>query len=511
LTGALDDLTPRRTAVLTALACAVATTVPFLVVTIPPIADLPQHVAQIRLLGDHLRDPASSPYIVQWLTPYGLGYAVLGGCWILFPPLVAGRAAFAILAVTTTLAIHAVARRRCRPLAAAVLATLPFFSHPLYWGFYNFLWGWPVFLAWFQLTGRDDVALSRKRGAALIACGLGLYFAHILWLLAAIAWTVAAAFVLRAPWRRLAERALGLTPAAIMAIAWFMSFRDTSFGQGSSDYESDFLRRASPARLVDAAFGGLAGPLEPIAGGLILVWILAGLAQHRGRLRAATDGRLLLLGGGLAFGYLALPILTANTIYFNTRWMPMATVALVLAAPAPRPEALARAVAAAALAAFMALTALAWRSVETTELTGLEEALAAVPDSPRILGLNYASKSHIVSVKMFLHQVVWAQVLHGGIVGFSFAQYAPSLVIFDPERWQPRWAPMLEWYPTRARAFDLAMFDFVLVNASPRIHDAFGALPGIERASTGSGRFRLYRIDRQRIQELPAQGPLPIK
>src|SRR5262249_12278344 len=156
---------------------------------------------------------AASPYLVQWLTPYGLGYLVLGLAWLVFPPLVAGRAALVVLALVTAAAVHGVARARRRPLSAAILATLPFFSPYLYWCFSCFPWAWPLFLLWFQLTARDDVELTRGRAAAMLLCGLGLYFAHILWLAVAVAWTVAAALVFRAPWRRLVERALVLVPA----------------------------------------------------------------------------------------------------------------------------------------------------------------------------------------------------------------------------------------------------------------------------------------------------------
>jgi hypothetical protein len=499
-------LPPGRLRWPTALACSALVVVPFLVVTFPPVTDLPQHVAQVRLLADHLRDPASSPYVVQWLTPYSLGYAVMGLCWAVFPPLVAGRAALILLGLATTLAVHAVARGRGRPIAAAVLATLPFFSHPLYWGFYSFLWGWPLFLVWFLLTS-DDGAPTRGRMAALILAGLGLYFAHVLWLLAAVGWTVGSGVVLRSPARRLAERLLALVPALVLTGMWFTQFRETEFGQGVTSFGPGVSLRLQPEMLVKAVLGGLRGPVEQVVVVVLLLWMVGGLVSERGRLRAAVDGRLLLLGGCLFAGYLFLPSLTHNTIFFHTRWMPAAVVAIVLAMPAPRVPA---AVAIGALAAFVLVTSQAWRRFEASELDGLGEAIAGAPDRPRILGLSFEPRSKVVATNPFVHQSVWAQVLHGGRVGFSFAQYTPSLVVFAAGEGRPRWPPMLEWHAERARRVDLLSFDVVILNGELAQHAAFARIAGVEPV-TSAGHWRLYRIHPDEVLAGGAPSePLPV-
>src|SRR5262245_37973151 len=48
---------------------------PFLAVRFPPITDLPQHVAQIRLFLAALADPDGA-YRIQWFTPYSAAYVV---------------------------------------------------------------------------------------------------------------------------------------------------------------------------------------------------------------------------------------------------------------------------------------------------------------------------------------------------------------------------------------------------------------------------------------------------
>ncbi len=72
----------RNSRIVWALVATGLTAIPFLVVRFPPITDLPQHLAQVRLFGEALTDP-QSPYVIQWLTPYGLSFAILGAAWLL--------------------------------------------------------------------------------------------------------------------------------------------------------------------------------------------------------------------------------------------------------------------------------------------------------------------------------------------------------------------------------------------------------------------------------------------
>src|SRR4030042_2228758 len=87
-----------NTRIIFAVLCCLLAAVPFLVVKFPPITDLPQHAAQIRLFGEALSQP-DSPYRIQWLTPYSLVYAVLGGRWVAFGPENAGRIGMLLLAL----------------------------------------------------------------------------------------------------------------------------------------------------------------------------------------------------------------------------------------------------------------------------------------------------------------------------------------------------------------------------------------------------------------------------
>src|SRR5262245_53292742 len=79
------DQTSRKVRFLLAAASCALVAVPFLSVTFPPITDLPQHAAQVRLFLDALHNP-DSLYRIQWLTPYSLSYTVLWAAWAAVSP-----------------------------------------------------------------------------------------------------------------------------------------------------------------------------------------------------------------------------------------------------------------------------------------------------------------------------------------------------------------------------------------------------------------------------------------
>jgi len=465
---------------------------PFLAVTFPPAADLPQHVAQVRLLGEALADPGS-PYQVQWLTPYSLVYAVFGLAGAVAEPVAAGRYALLALAALWVAAIHFLAWRRRRPAAAAVLAGLLVFNQSLYWGFAPFLLGWPAFAAWFVLTRRPapPPGCRLREGALFTGGALLLYVSHALWLAAGLAWLAVDATVGRRSVRELAPRVAGVLPVAALAAVWFGGISATSFS--TPPLWLDPLGRLRPERLVEAAFGGLRGGLETLGLVAVLGWLLAALLGHSGRLREGVDRPLALLSAMFFAAALLGPDKYTNTIEFNTRWMPSALAAALLSVPPLRlPPPAARGVAIALLAGWTLVTAAVWRRVERVELTGLEPALAALPAAPRVLGLDYVRTSRWLDHQPFLQTFAWAQAIHGGSLNFSFADFPPSLVVYSPPRRAP-WTGGLEWYPQRLRSGDLAHFDHLLVRADPHGHARIGGDRATEPVTT-AGAWRLYRV-----------------
>ena len=463
---------------------------PFLVSRFPPITDLPQHAAQIRLLGEALGENREL-YRVQWLTPYGLSYLLPGMGWLLGGPLAAGRLGFLFAACLWAGALHAAAARSARAPEGAVVASVFVFSHVLYWGFLSFLAGFAAFAVWLRASEASrGKALTVRRGAGLVASGALLYFTHALWFALGCLWLVVDGLRSRLPPRALAARALCLTPFVALAALWVPGLARRGF-DSAAHWPDSAWERFSPEGFTAAALGGLRGPLEPLALAAVLAWIALGAWQRRGEGRRAWDGRLLVLAALLAACWAVLPVKAMNTIYLAERWLPCALAALVLASPAPRLGRVARLVPAMALAAFVAATAVYWIACERTSLAGLDAVLRALPPRPRVLGLSFAH-SPLLRGEPFRQTFAYAQVVRGGELNFSFADFAPELVVYREPR-TPPWTSGLEWFPERARTRDAAFFDFVVASGGERDHERLRSGLGLEPV-TAAGTWRLYRV-----------------
>ncbi|MEJ2717929.1 MAG: hypothetical protein P8182_12435 [Deltaproteobacteria bacterium] len=425
--------------VLGALCCLIVA-VPFLVTTFPPITDLPQQSAQIRLFVETIQDPAASPYKIQWFTPYSLSYAILGACWALFGPKNAGRMAMLAIALLWVLAMHLTAYRRSRSPAAAVLGSLFVFNHIVYWGFYSFAVGWPVFLLWFSITTEQpEREVSAREAFKWVGAAILLYMSHVLWLVAGVAWLAVSSVVFRVPIRYLLYRFLYVAPLVVAVLIWYPMLTGSAMATPPL-WGTTPLDRLHIFWLADAALGGLQGRVELIVLGAVCAWILLALWTNRANLGEMIDWELLLAAGVFFAFALLLPDKFMNTIRFGQRWVPAAMIMLVLGLPTPSVRPVVRQVAALALlTVFCAVTTSTWLLFERKELSGLEAALSALPASPRVLGLDTVRKSELIKGYPFLH------------------------------------------------------FDYAIVNGTERIHKATEAEPLLTPV-THSGRWRLYRV-----------------
>lgn len=472
----------------------IALALPFLFVTLPPAADLPQHVAQARLLHEVIGTQGSG-YEVRVVTPYWTVYVLLSALWAVLPPLQVGRVGLLLVGLASMGMLALLARRRGRSPEAAALAGLLFFNHTLYWGYLSFMAGWPVFLGLLLL-------LSNPRPRLLALAGLValLFWTHALWFVAG-GLALGLSWLVRRPApRTLVGEALATVPTVAVVLWWYPRLAEKGFTSGTFYLRGAFERLSFPG-LRDAVLGGLHAPVEAVLLGLMLLWILAGLWQHR---RAPSteggDGLLALVGAVLLLASLTLPDKHSLTIGFATRWAPPGFALLLLAAPAPRLPGRALAAAAGVLVlGYGGFTAATWYAFETTELSGLRAALSALPPSPRVLGLDLLKKSERVRGWPFLQTVAYAQVLRGGTLNFSFADHAPVPVSYAPARPTP-WTNGLEWNAEEVIPSDPLYFDYVLVGGKEPVHAKTPAVLPVEPV-THEGHWRLYRV------RSPAAGP----
>jgi len=207
-----------------------------------------------------------------------------------------------------------------------------------------------------------------------------------------------------------------------------------------------------------------------------------------------VDRELLLAAALLAALAFALPDLRTNTIAFAKRWAPGAVVLLVLGAPVPRWRPSTQYLAATGLlVTVVAGTTMAWIEFERRECSGLTESLRALPERPRVIGLDLAQDSALIKGRPFLQTFAYAQVLHGGELNFSFADFAPSPVVYKTRR-KPTWTWGLEWSAGLVQRSDLEQFDYALVNGDEPTHRRFTSHFGVAPAVTDQGRWRLYRL-----------------
>lgn len=480
----------RRTRLIAAAACSVLVSVPFVLAEFPPVTDLPQHVAQIRLFLEALSDP-DGPYRIQWLTPYSLSYLLIGAAWLISSPGAAGRMALVLLAAATVAAGHWLAYSRRRPLAAAILVCPLFFSHVLYWGFLSFAAGWLAFIVWFLIVvGRPRESNSLPDALLLLLGAALLYFAHALWFVAGVAWLALHCAVSRLSVRVSLLRLASVAPVCAVAALWYPNLESLGF-VSPTVWAVTPTGRLSFSWLLDAALGGLHGPGEVLVIAVLAAWVLAAAWSRPGEV---ADRELLALAAMLAAFAFLLPDKHMNTIGFAARWLPPAAAALILALPAPRLVLGAQAgLAIALLAAFSLATAVAWKRFERDELCGLQSALAALPERPRVLGLDFVKESAIIKGRPFLQTFAYSQVLRGGALNFSFASFAPSPVVYRNGLKKP-WTVGLEWFAERVRAEDFYSFDYALVNAPEQVHAQILSRMPVE-AATESGRWRLYRVN----------------
>lgn len=473
--------------------CCLLVVVPFLWVEFPPITDLPQQAAQIRLFQEALQDSGEGPYKIQWFTPYSLSYLILGTSWLVFGPAACGRAAMALIGVLWVLSMYLVAAKRNRPSGACILAALFFFNHTVYWGFYSFVVGWPVFLLWFELTTETpSEAFSFRQSLKFLAVGVLLYTSHVLWLLAGTVWLIVHALVSRRSFRSLLLRVAYVAPLLIAVAMWYPQLYESQM-ESPPVWGTDLVSRLSLSWLGDALLGGLQGYTEAIFLVIATGWVVLSVRPSWKGFATGTDWEMLLCAGLFLVFALALPDKYMNTIRFEQRWAPAAMIMLIMAVPGPRLKSAIRELAAlAVLAVFCVYTTFAWIAFDDKEFSGLRQALSALPRTPKVLGLSLFQESAFVRGSPFIQTFAYSQVLKGGMVNFSFAAFSPCLVVYK-EHFEGPWTGGLEWFPDRFKESDLQFFDYVLVNGPESEHAWIVTELGLDPV-TRDGRWRLYRV-----------------
>jgi hypothetical protein len=493
LQKATDKLKQKRIRYLLVIFCCGCVGLPLALVAFPPILDLAQQSAQIRLLGEFLSDVAT-PYRVQLLESNKISYVVLGISWLVAPAAYAGRLAMAIIAFLWVGAYHWLAAGRNRPVSATILGSIFLFNHFFYMGFLNFAMGFAVFILWFaRMT--DPPPDSDHAGKTIIEALVGsllLYWAHALWLVAGAGWLWLNSIVRKHSLRSTILRTAGMVPFLTMTVALQLSLMRSEWGS-EMIFIKPTLKHLTSSHYIDYALGGVRGFLEPAASAILLLWATLAVWQNRKKLRAAVDWPLFAAGILFIASGILLPATVGHTLAFGSRWVPVGCALFVLALPPIRTgSALARITAAIVLAAFCAVTARIWMDFERREMSGFGRAMAEIEPKSKLLGLDFVRGSSLIKMQVFYQMFAYSQVLHGGEINWSFAESATSLVVYKDTSTTKPWTKGLIGHPELVKPSDFEYFDYTLIHGTPEIQDRCAREGGLVPV-TEPARWRLFK------------------
>jgi hypothetical protein len=477
--------------------CIMCVTLPFFFVRFIPSTDLPQHLAQIRLLHDVLTSPAQAEYSIDWLGANTLVYYLIQLNWLVFDPILTGKMAVLEIALCWLIGIFALARHRRRSVFVAIIASVFIFNSNFYWGFLNFLIGFPVFILWYIYVVDNKKERSDLNKIILItSISFLLFLAHTLWLLIAILHLFLTTIRQRPGVKEIGIRCIALAPIGIYSGIWFLrlaAVRETLGFDTTAHWIVLPWKRLEPSWVLDSVLGGLRGPAEAIIFMGVIVWIGLSLFTNWKEFHANIDWEFLSIGSLLTLIVFVAPEKYINTIFFASRWAPIAMIFFLLALPHPKKsERVVFAYATLLLIVLSFTTCLFWYRYEKTENNGLSESLKALPENARVMGLDFVQRSEILCGRPFLQSFAYAQVLHGGRVNFSFAEHHSGIVSYLKNDTIQKWTPGLEWRADRVRYKDFFQFDYVMMNGNEAIHKQVGSLP-VLKPVTKDGLWRLYQ------------------
>jgi hypothetical protein len=464
--------------------------IPLLLVTYPPLNDLPNHLGRIAVLRAQPGDPVLDSYQVSWQVIPNLGTDVLLlGLSNVVSLAVASKLLFALCA-TLWLAAPAVLHRAVHGRISIVplIAGLFVFNRVEDLGFLNFWLGSSLavigFAVWVMLEGRRIVF------RALVGIGLSVFlfichlFAFATFAVAIAGWELLGAGERRSsrPVERLALLAVVLVPGALGLL---VGPRDLVSAAASFRYEgSDPLAilGAKLQRLIDFVPGGELVSTVTIC--LLGLLILASIATRK------IDRRLAAISLVLFALFLVLPYRLMTGTHVD--WRMLAPLVLMVsgavAIDLKRRQAIGLAIAlVAGLAVQSMLVAETWRTREAT-YAEFEAVVAQVPAGSQLF---YAATGPRDERE---HYGGYAVVERGAVVPSLFALPAQQPIrVAEPFRSSHRGLERAWYADLGSIDWPLVTTDFDYVLLADREPPP---APANLTAVATNGQFRLYRVNR---------------
>lgn len=435
-----------------------------------PMIDMPQHAGQMTALREIWagNEMFTRLFEVNWFTPYLLGYVLLYAAALVLPigvatQLLVSLSVIAIPLLTASLLRTAGADERWKWLAIPGA-----FSFSFYWGFLSFVVAAPVGLLFLIQSIRFANAPTLRRGLAMAAFAITLFFCHVIVL--GVASLMALGYIAGAHYRDfrgLVLRALPYTaPLPLIGFWMFTTYSNTA------------IVRSDPVVFGPVSYrllGLLTQPagrdsFEPLlcllmTGSILLLPALMGSTFNRRPERWLPFVLALLV-------YLAAPHYVMSAAYFYQRLGIFLVPLWLLAWDPPahelhRPDWL-----------VMPLVLL-WMFLNTgrfaafaKETESFDDIMAAIPPGQRVASLLYDKGSPLFALPVYLHFPAWYQAKQAGIVDFNFAEFYSQMARFkadagnritEASTWQP-W--LFDW-----QADGGAKYDYFIVKANADVSE----------------------------------------
>ena len=460
---------------------------PFSVDFIPAI-DMPQHLAQLRMLADGVD---GNVFSVAWFSPGSFVYIVAYPLWFLFGPDNADLYIMLSLLLMWCASLFFLAYIRKVHLVNVVLACAFFYNLIFYWGFINFLCGAPFYFVFLSQL----INTERLSNLAVLFCiSLFLFWSHPLWFAVACLSLGVYSLSVTRDFKRLAVRSIPLLPVGIYSLFWVCELKAIRASSGfdvSSHWFVSVFSRLNPSHWMNVLTAGSYGLAEFLIIAISVAWLVYSAIKCVRCKEGAYDRVLLWSALPVFLIVMIAPDLHLNTMVFAQRWLPIFVVLVLLATPAFSVPRWVNYGAVVVIFIYVLLMMFSWNGFNS-ELSGLSRALKSLPEKQRVLGLNYASRSRYIKGPAFLQIFAYSQAYKGAELNFSFAQHNSSIVRYIRPR-KMEWTNALEWQPENVTQADIMHFDYILVNALNEKHERFLEIPYLLPCAD-SDRWRLYKV-----------------
>jgi hypothetical protein len=393
--------------------CAAAATIPLLVTRILPMADLPEHMAQVAI-WKHFDDPChgfAQSYRLNWATPYLLGYLLTRLFAVFATVTIAIKVTVWLSIVLLPLSVRALLVRGGGDEWWSLLAFPLAYGYSFYWGFLNFAVALPV--AVYAIALLYD---RRRRHAAIAGIALLLVAAHVL-LFAFFAAVAVCVAMVRRSWRLV----LTLLPAVGLTLLYIVRLGQEPTAAG------DWTWNLGTARFLNFPSTLFANAWEPAALPLLLGFVLAIAAARPALTRDLARWALLVLGGLACF---VAPVGAFGTAFLAGRFAVFVAIgALFLFDGGGRRAS--RGIAVAIVVVWMTILTIRFARFDA-ESREFDAIVASLPANRSVAQWNVEPFSEHVPGPVYWHYGALYQVRKGGLSAWSFANVYAPLVRYRP-------------------------------------------------------------------------------